>query len=1474
MHHDAVDNERAGDPWTWSFFEDCPVALWSINPSGQLAWMQELRQQGVTDIRAYLSEHPDEMALILRRVQFVDINAATVALFETGDKASFLEGIERIFLPEGYEAIVEGIAALWNGQRRFRIRGRATTLQGVSIDFMMEGSLCDGPNECDHPHMIVALLDFTEAARAEQRLVESQAHLASIFRAAPTGIGLISNRLIIDVNDRVSVMTGYSREELIGSSARMLYPSEEEFEYVGRVKYAEVREKGTGSIETRWQCKDGTIIDVLLSSTPLDASHPNLNVTFSALDITDRKGAERALAEGQARYQAIFEGTPDAIFLADAETGIILDANTAASSLLQRPRHEVIGMHQTQLHPLQTEAYAREIFRKHASSEKRLDPLEALVLRADGTEVPVEIVGEIIELDGRTVVHGVFRDVTQRKAAERKLLLTQFAVDRTGDAVFWMDSNANFVYVNDSACRSLGYTREELLTMTVYDIDPDFSPEAWRAAWECIVRDGHISQESRHRTKRGELFPVEISANYMEFEGRQYDCAFARDITHRKAAEAELQYRLAFENIIASVSSQMINIEPHEVDAAINDALAKIGTFTGIDRSYMFLFNTDATRMSNTHEWCADGIEPAIHRVLDVPIDSFYVTRELLSKGRILHVPRVADLGSEADFDKREFEAQGIQSIINVPIACGEKSIGFLGFDSVRSERTWSDDEISLLRTVGEIFANTIERKRTQEQLRKAKDFSENIIETVNAIVLMLERDGRITVFNRFAEHLTGYGKQDVIGQNWYDIFILPGKRQAMFEIHKRVLAEDPAVATVENEIVLRDGEKRLIRWSNRAMRDNDGLVVGTISVGIDITEQRLAEQRIRESEERYRDLFESANDVIMMMDGKGNILAINPLAETLTGYSHQELLAKNIFDDLMLPEDRQNMLNVFQGLLHGGSHVYEVRWRTRDGRIIQFEGSSSAQMGPNGRFANTRCILRDVTERRRSEEREKLANERLRLSVENMLDGYIMHEAIFDETGRMFDYKCIQMNSAAEQIIAAPRDSIIGHTALELFPFIVEQGLMDKFADVMATGNPTYVEDFHYKYANIDRNFDISCFRLDGKHFVCIFRDMTERRRAAEALRNSEARYRLVVESAEQPIFIVNRNGVFEFMNTASARQLGGSVDELTGKTTWDFFPRSIADSQMVEIAQALKSGRLHTIERKSVVRGQTRWFYTRIQPLLDEFGRYERALVVLTDITDSKMAEQQIREHRAELAHVWRVNTIGEMASGLAHELNQPLCAILNYSDASLRLIQNDGADTDKLMRAIEQIGNQAERAGQIIRRIRSLAGKREPHRSFININDIIHEVIEMVRAEGIQENIEIDLQLAEDLPRTVGDQIEVEEVALNLTRNAFDAMAAVEPHQRKLTVQTFENTENEIEVRVTDSGKGLSQDMIQRVFDPFYTTKAKGMGIGLSLSRTIIEAHGGRLWAEPAPEQGMSFLFTIPVTTEEPSLKFPSH
>jgi C4-dicarboxylate-specific signal transduction histidine kinase len=253
---------------------------------------------------------------------------------------------------------------------------------------------------------------------------------------------------------------------------------------------------------------------------------------------------------------------------------------------------------------------------------------------------------------------------------------------------------------------------------------------------------------------------------------------------------------------------------------------------------------------------------------------------------------------------------------------------------------------------------------------------------------------------------------------------------------------------------------------------------------------------------------------------------------------------------------------------------------------------------------------------------------------------------------------------------------------------------------------------------------------------------------------------------------------------------------------------------------------------------------------------------LMVFHDITNLKRAEEEVRQRQAELAHVTRLGTLGEMAAGLAHELNQYYAAITNYVDACAERIRRGPFDSAEVLEDLERAAIAAQRAGEVIDRIRAFARKRGPHRALTDINALVHESVDWLNSDIRRNGVRLIVDPGGDVPAVMADRVQIQQVITNLIRNALEAMGHDSAAARELIIKTRRSDADQIELSVRDSGPGLTSEEMGRVFEPFYTTKPDGIGMGLAISQTIVGAHQGRLWAESNLDRGVTFRFTLPI------------
>lgn len=381
--------------------------------------------------------------------------------------------------------------------------------------------------------------------------------------------------------------------------------------------------------------------------------------------------------------------------------------------------------------------------------------------------------------------------------------------------------------------------------------------------------------------------------------------------------------------------------------------------------------------------------------------------------------------------------------------------------------------------------------------------------------------------------------------------------------------------------------------------------------------------------------------------------------------------------------------------------------------------------------------------------------------------------------------------------------------------------------------------------------------------------REVAERERAQQALRASEERYRLVSELTSDYAYAlrVEPDGAcrVEWVTEAFARMTGHSASVLEGRDGW----LAIAHPEDVPILErrshALLSGRSIVSEfRILTADGRTCWLCDHARPLwCDESRRAVRILGAAQDVTERKQAEDEARRHQASLAQVSRLSTMGELAGQLAHELNQPLCTIVGNAQTAQRLLNAPTPSMTEIREALADVVAYGKHAGDVIRRLRSFL-RQEPQIVVLNIQRLIEEVADLAEADARQHHARLRFELAENLPAVRGDPIQLQQVLLNLVRNGLEAMANTE-EPRELIVRACSPKADEVTISVSDSGTGLTEDVAARLFETFFTTKPTGLGLGLPISRSIVEAHGGHLSATPNPDRGTTFSFTLPAIPE---------
>jgi PAS domain S-box-containing protein len=497
-----------------------------------------------------------------------------------------------------------------------------------------------------------------------------------------------------------------------------------------------------------------------------------------------------------------------------------------------------------------------------------------------------------------------------------------------------------------------------------------------------------------------------------------------------------------------------------------------------------------------------------------------------------------------------------------------------------------------------------------------------------------------------------------------------------------------------------------------------------------------------------------------------------------------------------------------------------------------------------------------DITERKRAEEEVRNTASQWQATFDAVKDSVLLLDK---------DFHILRANHAAAEFLGLPFDRIVGGHCYDLThrtstppaecPLAkMRQSRWHEEAEVLARPEGPWLS------VSVDPIFDLSGELTQVVH---VARDITERKRAEEALRESETRFRTFVDHAGDALFVLDiAQGTIVDANRSACESLGYTREELIGSTPLNFHLNG-HQAELESIAQRATAGETvfdsHLHRRKD---GST--FPVEVHTSLVSYGSGRFLLMVARDISDRVQAEEQrdqLRQLEAELAHLDRLTMLGELTASIAHEVNQPLAGVVSNASASLRWLAGDSPNLEEAREAARRIVRDGKRAGEVITRIRALTKKTSTPREKLDLNETLRQVLALVGDEAKRKSVMIRTQFADDLSPVSGDQVQLQQVVLNLAMNAIEAMSSIGERPRELVIGTRNLECDQVQVTVEDSGVGLEPNTMQKIFEPFYTTKPTGMGMGLSISRSILQAHGGRLWATAKDGPGTIFYFTLP-------------
>jgi len=651
------------------------------------------------------------------------------------------------------------------------------------------------------------------------------------------------------------------------------------------------------------------------------------------------------------------------------------------------------------------------------------------------------------------------------------------------------------------------------------------------------------------------------------------------------------------------------------------------------------------------------------------------------------------------------------------------------------------------------------------------------------------------------------------------------------------------------------------LRLQRHQPRHGDALERLVTTLNIHCRDLHLAHRDLSEREAKIQRLVDANIVGIFNWDLDGRITEANDAFLRIVGYDRDDLKAARIrWTDLTPLEWRSDTAERVSEMKATGSvQPYEKEYFRKDGtRVPILLGSALFQKD------GTRGVsfVVDLTARKQAEAELRESEERFRTLVQFSFDVYWETDA---------QHRVVRQEFAEGLVDAPPRGSELG-TARWDDPYLEpdEEGWRKHRETVEAhlpfrdfeLARPTPSGGKRYVSVSGLPMFDATgCFvghRGVGRH-------ITERKLAEEAARRTEKELRQVVETIPAMVWTAAPDGRAEFINRRW-QEFTGLTLEKTSLWRWEaeaaFHPEEFK-GYLERWSASLATGRPFEMETRMrrAADGAYRWVLESAVPLFDEQGSILKWYGFVLDIEDRKRAEEGLQKALADLAHANRVATMGQLTAAIAHEVNQPIATARNNASAALRFLNRQQPDLDEIREALDCVVNDTDRASDIISRVRDHIKKAPPVRESFDVNGVIYEILALSRYEAIRNGVLVRSSLAKGLPSVRGDRVQVQQVVLNLVVNAVEAMISDREGPRDLLICTEPNQEGGVLIAVCDVGPGVDADSAERIFDSFYTTKSRGMGMGLSICRSIIAAHGGRLWVDSNTPRGAVFRFTLP-------------
>lgn len=1187
---------------------------------------------------------------------------------------------------------------------------------------------------------------------------------------------------------------------------------------------------------------DGSLVWISINTQPImEGEGEQLSgVVASFRDITVQKQAEEHSRQSEAFVTSVLEHLPHMVFVKEASELRFVRLNKAGEVLLGRGKGELLGKTDYDIFPKLHADFFTSKDREVLANGSLLDITEETIQTARGPRILHTKKLPILGVEGTPrYLLGISEDITEQKQTEEHLLRTQFAMDQAVDAVYWIDPQANILYTNEAASAMLGYTKEEFSRMTVHDLNPDFPRERWPGFWEETRETRTMSFESVHLAKDGRRIPIDIRVSFLAYEGQEFHCAFVRDLTERKRVDEALR-----------ASRERFELAARATNDGIWDWNIVTGDLCWSDRNFELFGLRPGELIPSYDVWIAvlhpddaDRARQAVSHHLD--------TRE----------PYDIELRVRMkDGSYRWFRDQG-QAVWD---AIG-RPVRMVGSISDVTERRTAEEALRTAhveleqrvveRTTQLAFANQslqqeiVERRRAEKVLQ----LTQFTVDRAAQGIFWVGPHAEILYANDAACDVLGYSRDELLRMTVPDID--PNFPAEAWPSHWEELKQRGAF-TFESSQHTKGGGVRYTEVTVNYL-EYEGQEYNCAIVR-DVTDRKLNEVALSESEERFSKAFnESAIGMaIVALDGRW--LQVNQALCEIVGYSKAELYAST-FQAITHPDDLDANLRYMQQVLSGALRTYQMekRYFHKNGSIIWIVLNVSLVRNVDGTPKHFISQIQDISERKQIEDRLRATQ----YAVDHAADQIF----VIGPTGNFLD-----VNGAACRRLGYAKQELLTMSVMDIDPDYPREVWPQHWAEFRQTGQ------LRFETRHCTKSGEIYPVEITANYHVhkgleleyAIVRDLTERRQAEAAIRDSELRYKLLTEATFDGIAIHDQGTLLE-VNAGLERMFGYEPGELVGRSIWDL----IADESRDLVLANMKKGVLGPYEAIGRRKDGTT-FPGEVVVRLYQYRGKEVRLVAGRDITERKYLEQerlrrteelerQIATRTAEIAKLEsqraqteRLVAMGRLAAGVAHEINNPIAGIKNAFTLVRQAV--DPAHPNAEFAGL--IDREIARVAAIIQNMYQLFRPETRADETVDVWTLVKDLEALLTPLLQQRRLKFEVDLMVSVQWLCLSRGDLMQVLLNLLSNAIECS----PEGGTITFSLREETGG-VRLSVRDQGSGIGAEHLPHIFDPFYTTKTgrhqKGMGLGLSVSQSLVQAMGGTIEIETELHRGSTFTLCLP-------------